>query len=56
MAIKCRVRDAAMALGIQHATIEIEQMGEVCRLKETCTVEPCPPVSGDRNPKPTEKD
>jgi cobalt-zinc-cadmium efflux system protein len=46
--IKCRVRDAATALGIQHATIEIEQMGEACRLRETCTVEPCTPVSEDR--------
>jgi cobalt-zinc-cadmium efflux system protein len=41
MAIKCRVRDAAMGLGIQHATIEIERAGEVCRLKEVCSTEPC---------------
>ncbi|MDD1662896.1 MAG: cation diffusion facilitator family transporter [Methanomicrobiales archaeon] len=56
MAIKCRVRDAAMALGIQHATLEIERLGEACMLKERCTIEPCTPVSEDRNPKSTEKD
>jgi cobalt-zinc-cadmium efflux system protein len=56
MAIKCRVRDAAMALGIQHATIEIERLGEACILKERCMIEPCPPVSEDRNPKSMEKD
>jgi cobalt-zinc-cadmium efflux system protein len=39
--IKCRVRDAAMALGIQHATIEIEQPGEACGLKEECTAGIC---------------
>lgn len=33
MVIKCRVRDAAISLGIQHATIEIEQPGEVCGLR-----------------------
>ena len=56
MAIKCRVRDEALLLGIPHATIEIEQMGEACRLKEMCTVEPCSQVNEDRNPKSTEKD
>jgi cobalt-zinc-cadmium efflux system protein len=40
MATKCRVRDAARALGIQHATVEIEQMGEGCTLEE-CTADSC---------------
>jgi len=56
MAIKCRVRDAATALGIQHATLEIERMGEACMLRERCTVEPCPPSGEDRNPGSAEKD
>ena len=41
IAIKCRVRDAAMALGIQHATIEIERIGEMCGLKEVCSMDSC---------------
>jgi cobalt-zinc-cadmium efflux system protein len=56
MAIKCRVRDAVAALGIHHATIEIERMGEACILKERCTVEPCLPSGEDRNPGSAEKD
>ncbi len=36
MTVKCRVRDAATSLGISHATIEMEQAGEVCGLEE-CT-------------------
>lgn len=36
MAVKCRVREAATALGITHATIEMEQAGEACGLEE-CT-------------------
>jgi cobalt-zinc-cadmium efflux system protein len=56
MAIKCRVRDAAISLGISHATIEVELTGEACELKERCTVEPCTPVSEDRNPKSMGKD
>jgi cobalt-zinc-cadmium efflux system protein len=36
MAVKCRVRDASMALGIEHATIEMERAGEACGL-EACT-------------------
>jgi cobalt-zinc-cadmium efflux system protein len=34
MAIKCRVRDAALSLGIYHATIEIEQPEEACGMKK----------------------
>jgi len=34
MAIKCGVRDAALSLGIYHATIEIEQPGEVCGMEK----------------------
>jgi cobalt-zinc-cadmium efflux system protein len=41
VAIKCRVKDAAAALGISHATIEIELIGEACSLREGCTVESC---------------
>ena len=55
VAIKCRVKDAAAALGISHATIEIEQPGEVCRFREGCTVEVCTPESGERNPGKGEK-
>jgi cobalt-zinc-cadmium efflux system protein len=44
VATKCRVRDAASALGISHATVEIEQAGEACRLKEACDTGSC----GDR--------
>jgi cobalt-zinc-cadmium efflux system protein len=40
MAAKCRVRDAAAELGIGHATIEVERMGEVCTLEE-CTQDSC---------------
>ncbi len=40
---KCRVRDAAAALGIAHATIEIERAGEACRLKEECAPGVCVP-------------
>jgi cobalt-zinc-cadmium efflux system protein len=43
MATKCRVRDTAMALGIEHATLEMERTGETCTLEE-CTGGPC----GDR--------
>jgi cobalt-zinc-cadmium efflux system protein len=43
-AIKCRVRDAALALGIQHATVEIERVGEACMLEKECAMESC----GDR--------
>ncbi|HMA05872.1 MAG TPA: cation diffusion facilitator family transporter [Methanomicrobiales archaeon] len=56
MAIKCRVKDAAMALGIQHATIEVEHPGESCRMREVCTVEPCPPSGGNRDGGSMEKD
>jgi len=41
MAVKCGVRDAATALGIGHATIEIEQEGEACRLERECAAVPC---------------
>jgi cobalt-zinc-cadmium efflux system protein len=40
-AIKCRVRDAATALGIGHATIEIERAGEACGLESECAMPPC---------------
>lgn len=56
MAIKCRVRDAATALGIQHATLEMERMGEACMLKERCTVEPCLPSGGESRSGSVEKD
>jgi cobalt-zinc-cadmium efflux system protein len=41
IAVKCRVRDTALALGIEHATIEIERMGEACGLEGECAVESC---------------
>jgi cobalt-zinc-cadmium efflux system protein len=55
MAAKCRVRDAAMELGIGHATVEIERPGEVCTL-ERCTAESCKPEGGKPGPAGTEKD
>jgi len=34
VAVKCRVKEKALELGISHATIEIEHQGESCTLLE----------------------
>jgi cobalt-zinc-cadmium efflux system protein len=44
LAVKCRVRDAATALGVHHATLEMERAGEACMMREECRVEPCGPA------------
>jgi len=56
IATKCRVRDAAMAMGISHATLEMERIGEACRLREGCTAGICTPEGGEGDLEPGDGD